>query len=513
MSGAPNPSPGRGTMRRVAWQSALYTAGNVVSKLGGLLLAAVLWNEEYLPVAHYGRLDAAQNSVGAVLAAVLTFGLASSFLRFGTDPHEEGQRAVPFTAFVTVAALSGVALLLLWPWAGAIWHTFVQGNLEDATLRVRAPLLGRLVLVYATLKAIAMILLVRIQAKERPLLYGLATAGEFFVVIALTYGLLVHAQMGLEGALWALVAAASLQTTVLAGALLAQEERRFDAALARRMLRYGAPLIFGALALPLLHTGDRILLARLAAPADLTLYAAANRLASVVNVVLVQGFQVAFSVAGMKALTAGHGAALHRRTFRHLCVVGAGFALTVALFAQDVIAFLTPAGSVYFRAAPYVLPLAFGYFAYGLYIVGVNALYARGKTRRVALGVVLAALLNLALNVALVPLVGGAWGASLATLLAYGALAVGMARYTERLEGIRFPWAVMAVVLLLAVVIYVPGWAVRFWPTWPRLAVRAGLLALYPLVVLALGLYRRDELRRALDTLRALVRERLGRAG
>ncbi|MCA0268122.1 MAG: oligosaccharide flippase family protein [Bacteroidetes bacterium] len=502
-------SPKR-TVRRVAWQSALYTIGNVAAKAGGLLLALLLWNPQYLPEAHFGVLDAAQNTVGAVVAALLGLGLSSAYLKFIADPNENAQRDdVPFTAFLTASVVAAVALAVLWPLAGWIGATFIVGtDAAVASLRPQAALLARLALVYAALKAVSTIPLMRIQAQERPLVYSLATAGEFAVLLAMSWALMVPGRLGLVGALGALVVAAGAQALVLAGALLARERRRFDARLARRMLRYGAPLVLGALSLPLLHAGDRALLAHLAPAEERTLYAAAVRLASVVNVLLVQGFHAAFAVMGLKALTHGEGADLHRRTFRHLCVFGGGTALGLGLFAQDAIALLAAPGSVYPQATPLVFPLALGYFGYGLYIVGVNALYARAKTRFVALAVAGAAALNLLLNVALYPLVGGAWGATLATLIAYGALAGVVALASERLEGFRFPWGALAAVLAVTTALYAGGMAVRTWDVLPRLAVRTALMGLYPLGVLAFGVYRWAEVRDGLARLQTSLRAR-----
>lgn len=507
---APSPSGSARTVRRVAWQSALYTVGNVAAKAGGLLLAKLLWNPTYLPEAHFGVLDAAQNTVGAVVTALLGLGLSSAYLKFVGDPAENARREdVPFTAFITAAAAAALALVLLWPLAGWIGRVAIVGtDAAVSALQAQATLLARLALVYGALKAVSTIPLMRIQAQERPLLYSLATAGEFAVLLAASWALMVPGRMGLAGALWALVAAAGAQALVLAAALVQAERRRFDPALARRLLRYGVPLVLGALSLPLLHAGDRVLLAQFAPAEDRTLYAAAVRLASVLNVLLVQGFHAAFAVMGLKALTHGEGAGLHRRTFRHLCVFGGGTALGLGLFAQDAIALLAEPGSVYPQATPLVFPLALGYFGYGLYIVGVNALYARAKTRFVAASVAGAALLNLVLNLALYPLVGGAWGATLATLLAYGALALVVARASERLEGFRFPWGALAAVLAVTTALYAGGMAVRGWDVLPRLAVRTVLMGLYPLGVLAFGVYRWTEVKAGFVRARAQLAAR-----
>ena len=308
------------------------------------------------------------------------------------------------------------------------------------------------------------------------------------VLIGLNYWFLVERGMGLRGVVWALVLSSALSALVLVGGLLARAPRVFRRDVVGRLVRYGGPLVVVVLSLPLLQQGDRFLLGRMAPPGELSLYGAAGRIAGIVNVILVQAFQTAFSVAGLKTLGAGEGASLHRRVFRHLCVVGGGFVLGLSLFAFDALALLTPKGSVYLDATGLVFPLALGFFFYALYVVGVNALYARGRTRRVTAGVLVAVGVNALLNVALIPSMG-AMGAALATVIAYGALAVAAARATERIERVRFPWAALAGILVLITVLNALGGLVNEQGLLTRLAARAGLMAAYPLGVLALRVY------------------------
>ena len=503
----------RGGLGRIARQSAVYTVGGALGKAGGLVLALIQFNTAYLPLAHYGRLDAAQ-AVALVLAPALGLGLPAGVLRFVAGGSADDERAaVPFTAFVVALGVAILAVAVGWPVAGWLGRELVLGldahtEASIAALAPQAALLARLTLVYAALKSVATVPLLRLQAKERAGAYVLATAGEFALLVAGNYLLLVHLRLGLVGALWALVGSAAFAFAVVSAAMLRAERAVLRWDLVGRLVRFGAPLALAALALPLLHVGDRFVLQRLAPAEALSLYAAANKVAGVLNVLLVQGFQAAFAVVGIKTLDAGGGSDLHRRTFRHLSVGGAGFALGLSLFAFDALALLTPSRSEYLRATPLIFPLAVGLVFYGLYAIGVNALFARGRTRLVAGGVVAAAVLNTALNLALIPRLG-AMGAALATACSYAALCVGAARLSERHEGVRFPWRDLAAVLAVAGGLYALALPVMDAPVGLRLAVKAGLLALYPLGVLALGVYRWSEVRAAW----AVVRARLRRSG
>jgi O-antigen/teichoic acid export membrane protein len=272
------------------------------------------------------------------------------------------------------------------------------------------------------------------------------------------------------------------------------------------MVGYSAPLIPSGLALPFLYAGDKLLMAQLAPALALGLYDMAAKLAGVLNVILVQGFQTAFNAIGFKEHGATGGAELHRRTFRHYAVFSGGFALGLSLFAGEVLPLVVQSDQL-LGAEVYVFPLALGLVAYGLYLIVANVLLVRGLTARVSGIVFGAAALNLALNVLLIPPLE-AWGAAIATLVSYGGLAVVAGVMAQRAEGHPFAWRHLVAVLVVVCAIYLPSRLMADWTLWARLGGKAGLMALYPFGVLALGVYRWGEVRRGARGVWAQVQAR-----
>jgi O-antigen/teichoic acid export membrane protein len=150
--------------------------------------------------------------------------------------------------------------------------------------------------------------------------------------------------------------------------------------------------------------------------------------------------------------------------------------------------------------------LTAGYVLFGLNEVARVGFQLTGRTRRTAVCMVLAALLNLALNALLIPRYGAA-GAAWATLVAYATtvvLSLLLSRnvYPQRWEGLR---------LLHVAVIYVGGaWAVS-WLGPPDdsaagLATRILAAVIAPLLLLATGFLRADERLALAGHLRRLLR-------
>ncbi len=486
-------------MRRLAHQSAVYVVANALVKASGLLLLPLQLDPRNLPVEHYGRLGTVAAAVG-LLAPLLGLGLPQGLVKFSADAALGGRRrAVPFTAW-TLAALSvavgGLVLFAAAPWTGG----FVIKGSEIGLGRGATTHLGRLLALYIAAEALGYVGFNFQQVEERAGVFGAAMVVKFGLLVGAQYWLLGRLHLGLEGVLLSFVVASGAASLLMSAALLRQAPWTFRAELVRPLLRYGLPLVVVGLALPLLYAGDRFLLQRMAPPLALSVYELGTRIAGVLNVVLVQGFQTAFTVIGLKTLSSAPGTGLHRRTFRHFCVFGGGFVLGLSLFSYDLLRLLAR-DAAYLDAVAYIFPLSLGLFAYGLYIIGVNPLYARGMTGRIARDVVLAAAANVALNLLLIPLLG-AMGAALATVACYAGLAFAALYTAQRLEDFRFPWRALAGIVVGITALYALGGLVQNAPTAVRLAARAALMGLYPAVVLALGVYRWREVREGFGRLR-----------
>jgi len=481
------------TLSRLLWQGSVYALGNLLLKASGLLLAPLYLNTTLLPQVAYGYLVLLEATT-QLLLPLLGLGLTTGLLKFATDPTQrDRQEAVPFTV---LSVSLGVALLVL----GLSWLVAPRlGALLDwADGRIILRLFG----CYLAAKLLGGVPLAFLQLRERAVLYTTAVLLETALLIGGVYYFLAHAHLGLRGVVQAMALASGSSALVLVGGMVRMVPRRWDPRLLGALIRFGLPLALAGVALPVLHVGDRYLLGWLADPETVAVYGWAARLSGVLNMLLVQSFQLAFAVIGLKALgeqPEGE-AALHRRTFRHYTIWGGWIALALSLGAYDVTALLA-SDAAYLKADPLVLPLSLGYLLFGLYNIFVNVLYAAGESRFIAWNVVTAGLLNVALNLWWIPKLG-AMGAALATVVAYGMLAGGAAWRALRVRPTTYPWRVLLFVLVLVVGLALPGYMTTFWPPAMRLAVRALLILLYGPLVVALRLYRPEELREGWQWLR-----------
>lgn len=490
-------TPGGGWFSRLLRQGGTYAIGNMLLKASGLLLAPLYLNTTLLSQEEFGYFVTLEATAHLAIP-LFGLGIATALLKFMVDPDlEDLHTDVPFTAFLLTLVSSAVGFAIFWfvaPWGS----TLLFGDAGSAHIL-------RLLGLYVVAKALGYVPLNYIRTRERVVLYVVASVVETIVLIGAVYYFLAVRQEGLEGLIKAFVTASGFGTIVLLGWMLTHVRWRVHPVLLQRMIRFGLPLVIGGIALPFLHTGDRYLLEWLATTEEVAVYGWAAKLSGVVNMFVVQSFQLAFSVLGLKSLAdPQEGARIHRRVFRHYTIWAGWIVIGVILVSYDLTALLST-NDAYLKAIPIALPLSLGFLVYGYFVLGLNVIYASGKTHLSAAAVTTSVVTNIALNLVLIPRWGGL-GAAVATFIAYCVLAGFALYWAERQIRIDFPWRVFLVVAAIVVGLFALASPAYSWNTGPRLLYFAVLALAYPAVALLLRLYTSEELSRGSEWIRRMLR-------
>ena len=482
---------------RLVRQSSVYALAGIVGKLSGVVLTAFYIDTAYLPVEAYGYFGVLR---AAMMTALLVAGagLPLGIIRFATSSELSApdRASVPSTA-LGLATLSGLLSAgLIWIAAPALASLLGGGGLADAS--GAAPI--RWMALFVLFKTVADVSYTELRHREQVGGYVAVSAAESALLLGAVLWFLVVQREGLEGVIKGYAVSSGVVACVATVALLREVSWRPQRALVAPMLRFGIPLILSGLAIRFLYFGDRFVIARMVGLDANATYELASQFGTLVYTFLVQGVQLAFTVTGMKVFGDAAAAALYRRSFRHFAAIAGAAVLGIGLFASSVVRLFATESAYLDIDAPAVL-VAGGFAFNGLYNITVSALYAAGMTRTVAFGVTAAAGLNLALNLALIPVMG-VNGAAVATLVAYAALAVFTGRRTEPLVGTGLPWGRVLAISIATTALWWLGQSIG--PTGVSgLALRVGLLALYPVSLALLGVYRREDLAAARAALRA----------
>ena len=464
-----------GQLKRLARHSAIYGLGGIVSRLLAVLLIPLY--TRYLSKADYGAIETLI-ALTTVLVIVLRAGISSAFFRFYFDAKdEEGRTLVVRTSFwfTMVSATAGLVL-------GLVFAPQLASTLNAVTANeVRAAFVG----LWAQMNYEQLTSLFRVE--ERSVAFALSSLANVLITVAATVLLVAVLHKGAVGVLVGNFIGTLVVYLVLLGYRRYQLGLEFGRHLFREMNRFGLPLVPAALALWTVNFVDRVLLNRIAGAGELGLYSLGVRVSSVVLFIFI-AFRTAWPAFAYSIEDDDEARRTYGFVLTYLLLVCCWVSLGLGLLAPWLVRLLA-AKPEFYPASRVVAPLAFATAAYAAYVVvaiGVSrARYTRFNWVVTGAG----ALLNIVLNVILIPPYG-MMGAAIATVAAYTLMFVGMTLNAQRVYPVPYQWRRVTTLVAAAVGLVVLGKLVH-----ASLPLALALSAIYPLVLLPLGFYLRSELR------------------
>jgi len=464
-------------IKRLARHSAIYGIGGLVSRGLAVLLLPVY--AKYLGAAGFGKIETVV-AFTTVLVIVLRFGISSAFFRFYFDSTDEARRTlVVRTSFWFTMTMATAGLVVGWVLAPEIDGWLHLGN--DPWL-VRAAFVG----LWAQMNYEQLTSLFRVE--ERSTAFVFASLANVVITIAATLLLVVEWRKGATGAVVGNFIGTLTVYVVLLGYRRYQLGLQFDRHLLRQMNRFGMPLVPSALALWAINFVDRIFIAHYKGQAEVGVYSVAVRISSAV-VFLMIAFRLAWPAFAYSIADDREAKRTYSFVLTYLVLVCCWISLALGALAPWLVDILAPKPE-FERAAEAVAPLAFAATAYAGYTVLAIGSGRSRKTQGNWVVAGIAALVNVVLNVALIPPYGMI-GAAISTLAAYVVLFAGMYVYAQSVYPVAYQRRRVLTATAAAVALTVVARALDV-PLWAAL----GLIVVYPLALLPLGFYLPAELTR-----------------
>ncbi len=463
-------------IKRLGTQSVIYGLGGILSRLIAVFLIPIY--ATYLGTAGFGRIETILALTG-VLVILLRLGITSAFFRFYFDSDDEARRTlVVRTSFWFTMGMATLGLAVGFVFAGPLSDAL---KLHDPWL-VRAGFVG----LWAQMNYAQMTSLFRVE--ERPISFAIASVANVLITIGSTIALVVGAHKGAIGAVIGNFLGTLAVYVVLLGYRRYQLGLQFDRALLRGMNSFGMPLVPAALALWAINFSDRLFIGQFKGQAEVGVYSLAVRVASVI-VFVMTAFQLAWPAFAYSIRDDEEAKRTYAYVLTYLLFVTCWISLALGALAPWIVDVLAPKGQ-FARSAEAVPLLAFATAAYSGYSVLAIGI---GRMRKTQLNWVVsggAAVVNVALNLLLIPRIG-MMGAAIATIVAYVSLFVFMWLRSRHVYPVPYQWRRVLTAAGVA-----GGLTAVAWIFDVPLVVALALAASYPLVLLPLGFYLPAERRR-----------------
>jgi O-antigen/teichoic acid export membrane protein len=470
-----------GELKKLSSDSAVYTIGNVLTKGLALLLLPVYTRA--LSPAEYGVLGITA-MISLLVMPILSWTLQPAVIRFYVEyeGRERERKELLGTLLVYQAVVSAlltlaatamgkhlpVSLFRQVPFEPyivlALWIPYLQG------LRTTVP---------------HGVLLARRQA---PLYISLNLA-QFLLNVGLTIAAVVWLRLGALGALQAALVANLITGVASYLCIIGDLRLAFSCTHLRAALALSLPLLPHGIGLQLLSVSDRALLERWVDLSQVGLYSLGFQIGwavQMINLALNSAWLSFF----FRASEDDRRGELIPRFATYYVLVMATVCLATALFGTDLIRLV--ASPHYQGAARVVAWISLAGFMLGPYQIWADAIFYSKRTRLLPLATLAAAMVNVGLNIWLIPRYG-IMATAVNNVVGYGVLATLVFLLSLRVSAVEHQYdrwikvgVVMGVLILLGRFIVSAPW-------WLSMTAKLLLLTLLPLVLFAWGFFDRKE--------------------
>jgi O-antigen/teichoic acid export membrane protein len=398
----------RKEVSRVFKDSTIYGLGAMIARAVGVVLTPIYTT--YLTRSDYGVMSFVL-MLSSMAGTLMFLGQTGSLILYYRPSSEDAEhrRELLFNVFWFTMAFGGVLLAICYA-LGPRYSYLITGS---KAIPFYPYLSIGLLIAYLGLPQAMQQAINRAQGQAK-LYTGLALAG-FAINTLFTIYFVVSLRQGAYGSLKGNFAAAVILLPIALVIIVRRWKPRFSARLMWRSLRYGLPLVphyFAGWALTYI---DRVLLMQLSTAAQVGLYSLAYNVSMVLNLFCASINTAWAPIYYDLADTADGRAKLPRLTTVYAAVVTA-IAISYTLVAPDLLLLLA---NKRFHAAVAVVPVvAGGYYFFALYMVVSTPIFHRKKTVWAPVISGSAALLNVGVNLVLIPRFG-MFGAAWATFIAY----------------------------------------------------------------------------------------------
>jgi len=473
------PSAPSALLRNLVKSSGIYALSSLVSPLVSLLLAPFLTHT--LSRSDYGTL-AILNTIVTLVAGVAELGLSAAFTRmYSYDCQTPSEQLAALSTLVMLLLCIVTPLSLL----GIICAPWLAAQLLNSASPAAVSAV-RLAAVLALLQDLAVPGLAWLRAENHPALFSLLSVGNLLVTAGANIVLVGALGMGVSGSLIATGVGSALVIACTLPLILVRAGLRLQLEMARALVAFGAPHALNVIAGWVLQLSDRYLLEHFASLTQVAGYSVAYSLGGILSAIIISPFSLAWWVL-MYPIAQRHDARrLFRLIFRWFSIVLLFATFGLSLGGISVLDLFFPVS--YHADAPIIPLVALATMFNGVFLVVSLGVSLRGKTWLASLYFVVSALINVGLNLLLIPHYG-ALGAAISTLAAYIALALMASIANWWIYPVEFEVGLFLGALAAGVAFYAAGDALARGQSFlVTLSIHALALLLYGGALAALGL-------------------------
>lgn len=379
-------------LKNTVKHSAIYSLGNLSAKLVGFILLPIYFH--HLTIEEYGIFSILEVS-SQIILEVLLISIPTAMMRWYSYENDEDKRkSIVFTSFVFILFVAILSSIIFIPFSSNL-SNLLFNTLEYSTHFT-------ILFLYVSLSMINRMVLNLIRVKKKSVFFVVLSLIRFTAILLFNIYFVAVLGLGIKGILLGLLIGQVLLVILSLKFVFKNITFKFSFPILKEMLGYGFPLIFSTMSTMVLNLGDRYLIKFFLGDAAVGIYSAGYKIASLVNVFINQPFQMGFLPIAFSQVDKPGSKRFFSKvlTYKTLLLV---FVVIVLTFFSGSILEMISNKAEYLNAITFIPFIGFVFILKGIqYVLGLSFHFIN-KTKFNAYIVVFGAILNVLLNIWLIP--------------------------------------------------------------------------------------------------------------
>ena len=465
-------------------RSLIISLGKIGSKLVGFILLPIYTKE--IAVNDYGVLGLLE-LIELVGVQVLAVGLHQALLRWLSLSKEEAEKkSIVFTIFICLMVVGLLSVLVI-----------VSTKENLSVLLFGNPIYSNyLIYVFISISFInlAKISQTILRVEERTVLYTISILVQFIVSVILNIYFVAILKLGVEGVLLAYVISSGVLFLILFPFLVSRSRLKFDIPVLREMMIFSYPFILTAISATILQMGDRYLLSKLSSLTEVGLYSLGYKFSNVLKIFIIDSFLLGFPIIGWQVVKNNEKPReFFSKIFTYFIFALIWISLVISVYAKGIIHLVALNKSYWdsYLVIPYllvgVIMLGWAYFSFFI-------LQIPKKTKHISVILTVAAVVNIGINLLLIPkygMMGAAYSRIISNFIAMVLAYILAQKYYE----IKYEFKRLPVLFVIALVLYIVSGLFDPLALVYRITFKGLLILAFPFLLYFLKFYDAEELK------------------
>ncbi len=433
--------------REIARHSSVYMIGMILTRLAPLVMIPLYTH--YLTPDDYGVV-ALLVMTGDVIAILISMGLSVAVFRFYAEKEQESEKK----KVVSTALVMGNALFF------CIFGTLVIFSSQVSTLvfgSAEYTYYFQLTFVALALQASIEIPLSYLRARSKSSEFVIVSIVRTVLQLTLNVVLIAVVHLGILGILYSTLTTFAITASYLMYVTIRDCGITVSRSIGRQLVSYGYPLVFSNMGEFILTFSDRFFLKAYTNLTEVGLYTLGYKFGMFVSFIVLAPFHQHWSIEMFKIDKRPDREEVFRKVLMAVSMAALIFIFMLSVFIKEIVHIL--ASPSYLSAYKVVPIVALGYYYFGLArFFRLGAMITK-RTKYIAYSTSIAAVVNVLLNLLLIPRFG-MFGAGAATVGSFFVQFAVMAYWSNKLYPVSFSWTRLNLLLLYAIVILLVSYSV-----------------------------------------------------